>query len=704
VIAALMLALVVAVGAAVVVVVRLAASLARLTRASTAAGAARERRYNLLEAIPDGIYIIDEAIRVTHINEEAERLLAAGDGPFVGRDLASILSPLASDLVPEIRRARREGAAISRLAHFAAAGWWIEIRILPAATESVVYLRDVTMAKRAQTQMAESESRLRLLMEQVPAVLWRLDRTGRFLSASGAGLAALDIDESALIGRDCASFLGSSGASTVGELLTDGIAVQFETPARGRWLRHHVEPLCATTGDVIGAVGVSLDISEIKTTRENLESAARLDALTHLPNRLALEEVLTDALSGTPDRAACAVLFVDLDRFKTINDTLGHRVGDEVLRVVAERLRSSVDEADVVARPGGDEFIIVLRSISSLENVGAVATRLLTRFDEPIVTAGRTLFVRGSVGAALAPQHGSTAEELIKNADAAMYRAKDRGRGTFAIYDVDMAADNLERLLLENDLRHAVVEREFVLQYQPIVDLENGRIVGGEALLRWRHPIRGTLEPKTFIRVAEDVSMMGEITRWVLAEACRFAAAVRLRQPDFRVTVNVSASDLRDGELVAVVRDQLARAALEPAGLEIEVTESALLDDTAIVTLGALRAFGVSIAVDDFGTAYNSLLYLKRLPITTLKIDRLFLDGVTLDGFDRSIVKAIVTLGTSLGLRVIAEGIESEEQWRFINSLACTEAQGFWFSSAVDRPAFEAMLVAAPDFGTRGDS
>jgi diguanylate cyclase (GGDEF)-like protein/PAS domain S-box-containing protein len=681
--------------------VRLRSDRKALQSAVAAVEDAREHRYNLLEAVPDGVYTLDERLCVTHINEEAERLLQFVPGPYVGRELESMLSPLASDLVPEINRARDAGQTLTRVAHFGAAGWWIEIRIMPAANETVIYLRDITVRKRAESRLLESESRLRMLMEQVPAVLWSVDRSGRFLSLSGAGLAALDLSEADLLGRDWSAFVGGPTPQSLPDEVFAGTPVQFESPSGSRWLRHHVEPLRDLAGMVTGAVGVSLDISELKSTRERLETAARKDALTQLPNRFALEEVLADSLADPESADVSAVLFVDLDRFKTINDTLGHRVGDDVLRVVADRLRSSVDQHDVVARPGGDEFIIVLRAMASLDDVGGVASRLLRRFEEPIYIAGRQLFVRASIGAALAPQHGSTVEELMKNADAAMYSAKRAGRGTFCFYDGEMEASNLERLSLENDLRRAIELREFVLQYQPIVNVASGRILGCEALLRWQHPVRGLLQPDEFIGLAEEAGVIGEITRWVLGEACAFGASVRKDHPQFRVSVNLSASDLHDGNIFGVVQEQLAQAELEPAALEIEVTENALLDDAAIVSLESLRTLGVRIAVDDFGIAYNSLLYLKRLPVTSLKIDRSFVSGVARDAFDQSIVKAIVMLGSSLGLRVIAEGIESEAQWKFVNGLGCEEAQGFCFSRAIDPRDFERLLLSAPDYSNR---
>jgi predicted signal transduction protein with EAL and GGDEF domain len=333
-----------------------------------------------------------------------------------------------------------------------------------------------------------------------------------------------------------------------------------------------------------------------------------------------------------------------------------------------------------------------LRSVHSPDEVATIAGRLLRRLREPITIDGRKLFVSGSIGVAISPQHGTTAEELIKNADAAMYRAKAAGAGAVMFYDSAIEADMRRRVSLESDVRDAIQRREFALLYQPIVDVASGRIVACEALARWQHPVRGLLLPDTFIGVAEETGLIHDLTAWVLAEACRFGASIRADRPDFRVTVNLSPSDLRENDIVAVIREQLRSSKLEPAGLEIEVTENVLLEDTALVAVKALRAMGVQIAVDDFGIAYNSLLHVKRLPLTTIKIDRLFVGDLAHDRFDQAIVKTIGTLGRSLGLRVVAEGVETETQWDFIREIGCDEVQGFRFSRPVEPHAFEEML------------
>jgi len=669
-----------------------------LRQAAAVADEAIEGRYNVLEAVPGGIYILDAADRFSLVNEEAERLMRVAPGELVGRALVDVIDPLASDLLPEICHARESGQPVSRVAFFPSTGWWVEIRIKPGGRETVVSLRDVTMRKTAEARLLESESRLRMLMSQVPAVLWSIDRLGRFVSLSGAGLQALDLREDEWIGKSCGQFIGSNDAVSTMAAVFGGEPVQCESARGTKWLRHHIEPLRGNNDAVIGAVGVTLDISELKASREKLEEAANCDALTGLPNRFTIDRIWRDREQA----GVRAVLFADLDRFKAINDTLGHKVGDQVLRIVADRLREAVNESDVVVRAGGDEFVIVVRSAKSPDDVGTLAARILSRIADPITVGEREFFISASVGAALSPQHGVSADDLITNADTAMYRAKSSGSGTFAFYEATMQGGAYEPVALEADLRGALTSGELRVLYQPVVDLERGRITGCEAFVRWLHPIHGELLPRAFLSLAEQSGLILEITRMVLRRACTVLAAVREVHPDFRMSINLSPRDLRDADIVSAVAEELLRARLQPEALEIEVTEHVAIDERSLSALQTLRDLGVGIALDDFGVAYNSLSYLKRLPITTLKIHESFVRDVEESRFDRAIVQAIISLARALGLSVVAEGVESVVQARTLRALGCNEAQGFRFSHPLEAADLQSLLTEPPDYSEVG--
>jgi diguanylate cyclase (GGDEF)-like protein/PAS domain S-box-containing protein len=661
-----------------------------LRRADARYRDAVERRYNLLEAIPDGLYVVDEHERITLVNEEAERLLRAPSGELVGRRLEDVVGPLASDVVPDIRRACETCETVERTVSFRAAEMWIEMRVKPGARETLVYLRDVSERTHADARLRESESRLRLLMGQVPALLWTADRNGMLASATGAGTALIALDERTGVGRPVGAAFGGTESVKALTKAYAGEAVVFESMHGERWLRHDVEALRDDEGAIVGAVGVALDITDMRNTQHQLFQAARRDALTGLPNRLGLEENLRATLDDAINRDGfAAVLFVDLDRFKTINDTLGHRAGDDLLRAVAERLSTTLQPGDVIARPGGDEFVIVARSIRDIEDVQAATARIHRRLGEAFKLDGREIFVGASVGVALYPEHGSTPEDLIKHADVAMYRVKASGRGSHALYESSMQQATIERLGVESELRQALARQEFTVVFQPFVG-RTRRIVACEALLRW-NSATSAVTTSEFIAIAEEMGFIVEITQWVLEEACTFAAGIRRDRPDFRVNVNVSGRDLYDATFATSVARILERTGLPPEGLELEVTESVLLDERAIVSLEKVRALGVRIAVDDFGVSYSVLSSVKRLPITTLKIDRSFVEGVGTSVLDQAIVKAIVTLGKVLGLHVVAEGIESENQLRFVTELEVDEVQGY----LTGRPMSAAQFLEA---------
>ncbi|HEV8626696.1 MAG TPA: EAL domain-containing protein, partial [Acidimicrobiia bacterium] len=388
-----------------------------------------------------------------------------------------------------------------------------------------------------------------------------------------------------------------------------------------------------------------------------------------------------------------AVMVVDLDRFKGVNDSLGHAAGDELLRQAAQRMRACVRDEDTVARLGGDEFALLLPHLSGVEGAVAVARRLLVVFAEPMELAGQPVVVSPSIGISLFPQDGADADLVVAGADAAMYRAKQRGRNTFEIFSPALRQEAHEHLALEAALRRGLEAGEFVLHYQPKVDLRTGRITGAEALVRWNHPEKGLLYPGAFVPLAEQTGLVGALGEFVIAAACEQLAAWRLDGlPDLTVAVNVSASELGEG-LVEYVTRALRLACIPGQALELELTESAALDslELTVQVIQQLRGLGVTCSIDDFGTGYCGLSYLNRLPIDALKIDRSFI--TELSGGSDTIVTAVIALGHSLGLKVIAEGVETADQLAYLASRGCDEMQGFLFSKPVPADEFAALVL-----------
>jgi diguanylate cyclase (GGDEF)-like protein/PAS domain S-box-containing protein len=647
-----------------------------------------ERRYSVLESIRDGMFIVDDRLRFTHVNEKAEELLHRTAAELVGRRVEKVLDALASDLVPELRAVRASGTPIERTQLFPASNRWIEIRMQPAAGEVLVHLRDVSASMHAETMLRESERRLRLLLEQVPALLWTVDLEMRFTSVVGAWLVAHGLNESELTSHGIDYILPSDRLRDVAlsaiRRVFDGDSERFETLILGRWMQHHVEPLRNADGTIVGAIGVALDITEMKETSDQLARLARIDTLTELPNRFALEEAMDAALArAIADEAKLGVLFVDLDRFKVINDTLGHRAGDELLRRFAARLRRAVDARASVFRSGGDEFIVILE-LDGTTSVPMIAADIQIALAEPFTVADRQLIVSASIGSSTYPEDGTSVEELLSRADSAMYHAKYSGRSRVGFFDITGDDAAPYRLRLEQDLHYAIARGEFHLMFQPIVDVSTTQVVGAEALLRWTHSKHGEIYPEEFIAIAEETGMIVEISRWVLRAACELAVECRARgNPDFRMSVNLSARDFAEARLADDVRRTLAETGLPAQALEIEITESIIIDEVAMRTLRTLRAMGVRVVIDDFGVAYSSLGYLKRLPISGVKIDRTFIREVHSDRSGQAIVRAIVTLARSLELDVVVEGVESLAQWSFVSTLSCDRAQGYLFSQPV---------------------
>ncbi|MEW8095720.1 MAG: EAL domain-containing protein [Candidatus Thiodiazotropha endolucinida] len=431
-------------------------------------------------------------------------------------------------------------------------------------------------------------------------------------------------------------------------------------------------------------VGVFTDISQIKEAQDQINFLAHHDALTRLPNRALFRERFDHALMhARRENTSIALLFLDLDRFKTVNDTLGHPVGDQVLLEVSKRMNQIIRASDTLARLGGDEFVLLLEEQTDAQHAAVVARKLIDLFSRPMIIGEHELVVTASIGITLYPNDGDDSDKLIRHADRAMYEAKQQGRNTYRFFTQALTEGALERLMMENDLRRAVARNELILHYQPIVNLETRQLQGIEALVRWQHPEQGLIAPGLFIELAEEIGIIGEIGQWVLRAACSQLA--KWDRDGFkvpRISVNLSVQQIDREGLITMVSEELNSSGLSPERLELEVTESMLIRNPELsrTVLSELRTLGVKFAIDDFGTGYSSLAYLKLLPLDHLKIDQSFVRDIGKDANDETIVRAIIAMSKSLGLESVAEGVEEAHQARFLQQAGSDLAQGYLYS------------------------
>jgi diguanylate cyclase (GGDEF)-like protein/PAS domain S-box-containing protein len=570
------------------------------------------------------------------------------------------------------------------------------------------FIEDITDRHRAVEALANAERRFRSIFENTVEGIYQTTAEGRFISANPA-LARIYGYESPeeLMGSLAASgrslYVDPERRADFERLMREtGAVTQFESQVHRRdgsviWISENARVVRAPDGRVLHYEGTVEDITERKRYQAELEFQATHDALTGLPNRGLLEDRLRQALGyAHRNGSLVAVAFIDLDRFKVINDSLGHGSGDELLMRISRRIRGALREIDTVARQGGDEFVVVLADQSTVESVVAVVERIIAEVAQPVTIDGRELYVTCSVGIALYPNDGEDTTTLLRNADAAMFSAKERGRNSFQFYAPNMNALALERLALEGSLRRATEREEFEVHYQPRVDIRSKKIVGMEALVRWRDAELGFVPPAKFIPVAEEANLINQIGEQVLRAACRQARDwVDLGFDELSVSVNLSARQFRQGRLVETIRSALAETGLEASRLELELTESTIMGhgEEFVAMLAELKGLGVRVAIDDFGTGYSNLSYLSRFPIDALKIDRSFVSEVATDQQHALLAKAVISLGHSLRLKVVAEGVETAEQLDFLRHHGCDEVQGYFFSKPVPPEEFERMLA-----------
>jgi diguanylate cyclase (GGDEF)-like protein/PAS domain S-box-containing protein len=550
---------------------------------------------------------------------------------------------------------------------------------------------------------------LKAIINQVPELLYAKDTKGRFVAANDAVARDNGLQRAEeLIGKtDFDNFPAETAQRffdieqaiiASGHPMIDMEELRSDESGNTKWLLTTKVPMKDDNGIIVGLIGVARNITERKRAESQIYFMAHHDALTSLPNRSLLMERLAQAINQAKrDERRVTVVFMDLDNFKVVNDSLGHNAGDMLLKVIAERMLKCVRATDTVVRLGGDEFVILL--VDQENDIPTVTAAILERLRaavaEPVVIDKQAFRVTSSIGLATFPEDGASAQTLLMNADIAMYQAKEKGRDNFQFYTSAMTDAALERRILQEGLRGAIANAEFTLVYQPQVDLRSGTILAVEALVRWNHPTLGLISPLTFIPLAEESGLIVPLGDWVLREACRQSQAWQdAGIAPVRVSVNVSARQFKERTWVAQVSQALHDTGLAPKYLELELTESMLMHDVdqAVATMRELEALGVQFSIDDFGTGYSSLSALKSFPVARLKIDQSFVRHLPHDADDRSIATAVISLGQKLNMRVIAEGVETEEQLAFLQANNCDEIQGYFFSRPVGPDALGELL------------
>ncbi|QQX86663.1 EAL domain-containing protein [Cupriavidus necator] len=568
--------------------------------------------------------------------------------------------------------------------------------------------RDNSQRRHFEDVLASREREFRTLVEHSSDTIARYGKDYRRLYINPTFARLNEGRTALLIGRKPSDFPGGPNAilyeQQLGEVFASGKEREFELQWRlkdGEELCHLVRltPEPGPDGTVESVLAVGRDISELYAYRKKINRMAFYDPLTALPNRTLFNDRLREAIAavGTAARRAIGVMMIDIDRFKGVNDTMGHAMGDELLREAAERLRACVRPGDTVARLGGDEFAIVLPDIGERHILEGISRSIIAKFDERFVLDGKEVFVSCSIGIAQYPFDSSEAHDLVKYADSAMYLAKRSGRRSFRFYSRKLTVDAEARLELESELRHAIERGELELHYQPKVTFEDKEVIGSEGLLRWHRSGVGLVAPGDFIPVAEETGLITDLGEWVLREACRTAVEMNADGTRLhRIAVNLSARQFQAPELVATIRQIMIETGCCPEWLELEITESLLMEenDAILGMLSELRSIGFSIAIDDFGTGYSALSYLTRFPIDTLKIDRSFVQKVTTNQSHAELVKAILSIARCLGQQVVAEGVETVEQAEFLQAHGCKVAQGFLFS----KPLAKSDMILLPRY------
>lgn len=593
------------------------------------------------------------------------------------------------------------------------------LALLMLLAARIIHTHMIGRLEEAQRAVTQSTADLSSFFDLLPVGALFTDGAGKITRCNRKGLELLGMTEAQVLGSDFSHpdflILQTDGnpmdhedrplirALKSGHKVKD-IVLGLERPSDGEWawLTVTADPRQGEDGLITDVLLTFDDVTQRRAAENELAVQTFRDRLTGLPNRALFMERLTQALVRMERRkVATGVIFLDLDRFKVVNDSLGHESGDLLLAQVSRRVRHSVRPEDTLARLSGDEFIVLLEDLQQASDGIKIAERITEAFADPFVVEGQEIYTTCSMGFTLTSGTDTVASELIRDAEVAMYRAKARGEGSIEIFDASMNAQARERFQLESELRRGLERKEFILYYQPLVGLESGQIEGWEALIRWKHPERGMVPPLDFIPLAEETGLIVPLGKWVLEEAVRQATLWNDRfasVPAHLMSVNISGRQFQQRDLVAIVSGSLLATGYSPSCLKLEITESVMMRDpqSSLESMKALSGMDVHLVIDDFGTGYSSLSYLKRFPVDTLKVDKSFVDGLGKDPESSAIVSAVISMAKSLGMRVTAEGIETAEQLALLRELKCDQGQGYFFSRPLPAEPAEELLARQP--------
>lgn len=677
----------------------------------------KEYAEKIITGLPTGLIVLDESLSIRSINPAMQSLLQVDESTVIGVPFLDVIADeTLSERANDVLRTGEAVLGVLVSSNENGSMRHLDFRITRVQLDENLYLlmiaKDVTERVKARMELRDSEERFRLTFSLAGVGLAHLSKEGKILRANRRLREILGYSDKDLKNLDYRSITHPEDREKDTELLAKVLRNEIKSYSHekrylhkdGRYVWSHftLSLVRTDTGEPRYFIVVLEDVSERKQTAEKLVQLAQYDSLTTLPNRVLLQDRLLQATTvAARKNQQMAVLFLDLDRFKDVNDSLGHEAGDIMLQQISQRLSQQLRESDTVARIGGDEFVILLQDIVKAEQVATVATKILAAVAKPITIERVEFLPTCSIGISLYPKDGTDSQTLLRNADTAMYRAKEGGKNTFEFYSQGMNETILNRLNIESGLRRAIERNEFVLHYQPQIDVNTGQIVGVEALLRWQPLASQMISPDQFISIAEETGLIIPIGEWVLREACRQAKSwVDEGFPSVSVSVNVSSRQFRT-DIAATVAAVLKETGCVPEHLTLELTESVLMDSPEAMheTLHKLKQIGVKLAIDDFGTGYSSLSYLRRFPIDSLKIDRAFVSDIVIDADNAAIVKAIIALGNAMNLDVIAEGVETSTQIDMLKVEDCVLMQGYFFSKPVAADTLLEMLREALPLG-----